>query len=51
MKVLLATVLLNFRFKPTTDEIVWNLSQIISPSVVKEGVERKGLPLLVERIL
>ncbi|KAF9048023.1 cytochrome P450 [Hymenopellis radicata] len=52
MKVLLSTLLLNFRFKPTADEIVWNLSQIISPSVVTEdGVERKGLPLLVERIL
>jgi hypothetical protein len=45
-------------FKPTGDEIAWNLSQIISPSVVRrrrkssngeeelEGVEEKGLPLV-----
>lgn len=53
MKVLLATLLLRFRFSLTDDVIVWNLSQIISPSVAtkeEEGkvVERKGMPLKVE---
>lgn len=45
-------------FKPTDEEVVWNLSQIISPSVrwtstvIKDGkvvtveVEKKGLPLV-----
>jgi hypothetical protein len=45
-------------FKPTGDEVVWNLSQIISPSVVhrhrkssngkevEEVTEEKGLPLV-----
>ncbi|KAK0448461.1 cytochrome P450 [Desarmillaria tabescens] len=53
MKVLLATLLLRFRFSLTDDVIVWNLSQIISPSVATKGdkgedVERKGMPLKVE---
>ncbi|KAK0197765.1 cytochrome P450 [Armillaria mellea] len=53
MKVLLATLLLRFRFSSTDDVIVWNLSQIISPSVAtkeEEGevMERKGMPLKVE---
>ncbi|KAK0199521.1 cytochrome P450 [Desarmillaria ectypa] len=53
MKVLLATLLLRFRFSLTDDVIVWNLSQIISPSVATKGdegevVERKGMPLRVE---
>ncbi|KAG7085443.1 hypothetical protein E1B28_003004 [Marasmius oreades] len=56
MKIILATLLLRFRFSKTEDEIVWNLSQIISPSVrrsVQKGQqvfceETKGLPLLVQ---
>ncbi|KAG7440063.1 cytochrome P450 [Guyanagaster necrorhizus] len=53
MKVLLATLVLRFRFSLTDDVVVWNLSQIISPSVVTKGgegqnVERKGMPLRVE---
>ncbi|KAK7047153.1 hypothetical protein VNI00_006819 [Paramarasmius palmivorus] len=56
MKIILATLLMRFKFSKTDDEIVWNLSQIISPSVRREfredhGVvieEAKGLPLVVE---
>ncbi|KAF9267007.1 cytochrome P450 [Marasmius fiardii PR-910] len=58
MKIILATLLLKFRFSKTEDEIVWNLSQIISPSVrrsVRKGEEMffeetKGLPLVVESL-
>ncbi|KAJ3519298.1 hypothetical protein NMY22_g13270 [Coprinellus aureogranulatus] len=55
MKIILAIVLSKMYFKPTLDpneEIVWNLAQIISPSVRRkdpetgEVVERKGLPLV-----
>lgn len=56
MKILLATLLLKFEFAATDDRIVWNLSQIISPSVQKSRIiddhevieEQKGLPLLVK---
>ncbi|KAE9394332.1 cytochrome P450 [Gymnopus androsaceus JB14] len=52
MKIILATLLRRFKFSPTKDEVIWNLSQIISPSVrrLDEGgfVEEKGLPLVVE---
>ncbi|KAJ7669588.1 cytochrome P450 [Mycena rosella] len=54
LKILLVALVSRFEFSATQDEIVWNLSQIISPSVqsVKEGstVEEKGLPLYVRRI-
>ncbi|TEB13889.1 cytochrome P450, partial [Coprinellus micaceus] len=57
MKIILATVLSKMYFKPTDDEVVWNLSQIISPSIVHrhrkssngkevEEVTEKGLPLV-----
>lgn len=51
-EIILATLLRRFKFSPTKDEVIWNLSQIISPSVrrLDEGgfVEEKGLPLVVE---
>ncbi|KAF4577459.1 cytochrome P450-dit2 [Pleurotus pulmonarius] len=55
MKIVLIKLLSRFTFTKTGDTIVWNLSQIISPSTVtqtlgEEGVdveEKKGLPLLV----
>lgn len=49
-------LLSRFTFAKTGDTIVWNLSQIISPSTVtrtlgdggaEEVEEKKGLPLLV----
>lgn len=51
MKVLLVTLLSRFIFEPTEDEIVWNLSQIISPSVKTDSGEFKGLPLRVTSIM
>ncbi|KAF5364560.1 hypothetical protein D9757_011807 [Collybiopsis confluens] len=54
MKILLATLLRRFKFSLTQDEIIWNLSQIISPSVRRTSadecglMEEKGLPLVVE---
>ncbi|KAF9065024.1 cytochrome P450 [Rhodocollybia butyracea] len=57
MKIILATLLRRFKFSSTNEEVVWNLSQIISPSVRRpsetpEGgfIEEKGLPLVVELI-
>ncbi|KAH9487411.1 Cytochrome P450 monooxygenase 91 [Psilocybe cubensis] len=52
MKIIIATLLLRFKMTCTEADIVWNLSQIISPSVRTgdlNGVpeERKGLPLFV----
>ncbi|KIY50941.1 cytochrome P450 [Fistulina hepatica ATCC 64428] len=52
IKVLLVTLLSRFSFTSTQDRIVWNLSQIIAPSVASIGsdgrvVEEKGLPLRV----
>lgn len=54
-EVLLSTLISRFTFSATKDEIVWNLSQIISPSVKAvdaNGVveERKGLPLIVREV-
>lgn len=54
IKILLVTLLQRFRFAPTKQngEIVWNLSQILSPSVrTQDGKERKGMPLGVERVI
>ncbi|KAF8959860.1 cytochrome P450 [Flammula alnicola] len=55
MKIILSTLLSRFKFSCTQDEIVWNLSQIISPSVCmtnSEGLrsESKGLPLIVKNV-
>lgn len=58
VEIILSTLLTKFRLSATDDEIVWNLSQIISPSVRNvnnsaEGVvieEKKGLPLIVEEL-
>ncbi|KAF9482949.1 cytochrome P450 [Pholiota conissans] len=55
MKIILATLISRFTFSATDDEIVWNLAQIISPSMCvtsEEGMttEKKGLPLIVEII-
>ncbi|KAF9042273.1 cytochrome P450 [Panaeolus papilionaceus] len=50
MKVLLATLLAKFEFSCTKDEVVWNLSQIIGPSVKIGEEEKKGLPLKVVAI-
>ncbi|TFK38830.1 cytochrome P450 [Crucibulum laeve] len=57
MKIILATLLSRFTFSSTDADIVWNLSQIISPSV-RTSVpgesddevfeEKKGLPLIVK---
>ncbi|TFK23745.1 cytochrome P450 [Coprinopsis marcescibilis] len=40
LKVTLVTLLSRMRFTPTGDKILWNLSQIISPSVRREMVSR-----------
>ncbi|KAF5347595.1 hypothetical protein D9756_010703 [Leucocoprinus leucothites] len=54
MKIILSMLLTKFKFNATKAEIVWNLSQIISPAVRKQegkdAAEEKGLPLLVEEI-
>ncbi|KAJ3727199.1 cytochrome P450 [Lentinula guzmanii] len=57
MKIILATLVRRLKFSSTRDEIIWNLSQIISPSVrrpspVSDGsyIEEKGLPMTVEVI-
>ncbi|KAG6916982.1 hypothetical protein DXG01_004411, partial [Tephrocybe rancida] len=57
MKILLSVLLTTFEFSSTDEKIVWNLSQIISPSVQKSRMtpegrvtdEKKGLPLVVRR--
>lgn len=56
MKVILATLLSRFSFSTTSDQIVWNLSQIISPSVQKTDIngclfELQGMPLLVKHVV
>ena len=45
-EVILASVLSKMYFEPTEDEIIWNLSQIISPSI-QMGAEKeeKGMPV------
>ncbi|KNZ74707.1 Cytochrome P450 4F12 [Termitomyces sp. J132] len=58
MKILLSVLLTSFEFSSTDDKIVWNLSQIISPSVQTSRMtptgpvtdEKKGLPLVVRRL-
>lgn len=58
IEIILATLLSKFSLTPTNDEIIWNLSQIISPSVKRsitnengvEHQEKKGLPLFVQII-
>ncbi|KAJ7728473.1 cytochrome P450 [Mycena metata] len=54
IKILLISLISRFEILPTEDDVVWNLSQIISPSVriMKEGVEaeEKGLPLRVKLV-
>ncbi|KAG6890526.1 hypothetical protein C0995_007728 [Termitomyces sp. Mi166 len=58
MKILLSVLLTTFEFSSTKDKIVWNLSQIISPSVQTSWMtpaglvtdEKKGLPLVVRRL-
>ncbi|KAJ7078782.1 cytochrome P450 [Mycena epipterygia] len=54
IKILLVTLINRFEFTTTEDDIVWNLSQIISPSVrivkLDSTVEEKGLPLYVKLI-
>lgn len=50
VEVLLATLLAKFEFSCTKDEVVWNLSQIIGPSVKIGEEEKKGLPLKVVAI-
>lgn len=57
-EIILSVLLMRFRFSSTDDHIVWNLSQIISPSVRtmsdSDGgplaVEKKGLPLIVQML-
>ncbi|KZT25478.1 cytochrome P450 [Neolentinus lepideus HHB14362 ss-1] len=60
IKSILVTLLSSFEFSPTPDHVVWNLSQIISPSIRKEIVgstgarevhEQQGLPLVVRSII
>jgi hypothetical protein len=45
-EIILATLLSKMSFEPTEDEIIWNLSQIISPSI-RMGAEKeeKGMPV------
>lgn len=58
-EIILSTLLTRFRFSATEDEIVWNLSQIIAPSIRTAKMlgdksvaeEKKGLPLFVEELL
>ncbi|KAA1478681.1 cytochrome P450 [Dentipellis sp. KUC8613] len=55
IKIILATLLTRFKFSSTSDHIVWNLSQIISPSVRMpetdgKNVEKQGLPTCVTAI-
>jgi cytochrome P450 len=53
IKILIVTLISRFRFSATKEqgEVVWNLSQILSPSIRSlDGQERKGLPLVVERL-
>ncbi|KAF6742238.1 cytochrome P450 [Ephemerocybe angulata] len=47
MKIVLATVLSRLVFSPTEERIVWNLAQIISPSVCR-AVQRDGRVLVEE---
>ncbi|THH10431.1 hypothetical protein EW145_g1337 [Phellinidium pouzarii] len=52
-EIILATLLLAFRFTHTEDQIVWNLSQILSPSFTGKNasgdeVERQGMPIGIE---
>jgi hypothetical protein len=50
--MLLIALVSRFDISPTADEIVWNLSQIISPSVRSitgsSTREEKGLPLCMK---
>ncbi|KAJ7358445.1 cytochrome P450 [Mycena albidolilacea] len=52
IKMLLIALVSRFDISPTADEIVWNLSQIISPSVRSitgsSAREEKGLPLCMK---
>ncbi|KAJ8488872.1 hypothetical protein ONZ45_g13796 [Pleurotus djamor] len=55
MKIIISTLVSRFRFSLTKDTIVWNLSQIISPSVASKDsggnvLETKGMPLVVEEV-
>ncbi|KAK7024692.1 cytochrome P450 [Favolaschia claudopus] len=55
IKIILIVFFSRFRIFPTQDEIVWNLSQIISPSVrvvARDGsvTEEKGLPVYLKEI-
>ncbi|KAJ7596328.1 cytochrome P450 [Mycena floridula] len=48
MKIVLSVLLSRYRFSSAGADIVWNLSQIIAPSVRDGLMEAKGLPLMVE---
>ncbi|KAH8111360.1 cytochrome P450 [Phellopilus nigrolimitatus] len=53
MKIILVTLLSSFRFTATEDQIVWNLSQILTPSFRAGGAndsggEKQGMPISVE---
>ncbi|KAJ8494947.1 hypothetical protein ONZ45_g13060 [Pleurotus djamor] len=55
MKIIISTLVSRFKFSLTKDTIVWNLSQIISPSVASKDsggnvLETKGMPLVVEEV-
>ena len=51
-EIILITLLSKFKFSPTEDETIWNISQMISPSMKAPSwsgsEEKKGLPLVVE---
>jgi hypothetical protein len=52
-EIILVALLTRLKFECTEDEIVWNLSQIVSPAVRKPGKAgaiEKGLPLVVEEL-
>jgi len=56
LEILLSVLISKFEFGVTDEKVVWNLSQIISPSVQTGSMtetgyvveEKKGLPLVVK---
>ena len=54
-EAILTTLLRTFTFRPTSDRIVWNLSQILSPSVRSEdedgdAMDKQGLPVEISLV-
>ncbi|KAF9482535.1 cytochrome P450 [Pholiota conissans] len=51
MKVVLMLLVESFRFKPTQDEILWQMTGITTPVVVGSKKTVPQLPLIVEKVL